>query len=100
MGLEAWQGDWWQEDGGPALAEVERDGGVQLRAAAAAGGGHLQELRGPVPHRLPGRQRCGHVGQDRDCRAEDGQGLGQSEVPAYTTFETLMTHGDSWVIWR
>merc|ERR1712098_41545 len=44
--VEDWQGDRRQEDGGAALDEVERDGGVLVRAAAAARRGHVQELRG------------------------------------------------------
>ena len=53
----------WQEDGGPPLPEVQRDGAVQLPAPAALGVRHLQELRGPVPRRLHGWQRRGDAGQ-------------------------------------
>merc|ERR1712139_353656 len=72
--VEDRQGDGWQEDGGAALPEVERDGGDQVRAAAAVGGGHVQELRGLVPHRVPGWQRRCHAWQDRQ---EDGQDRGR-----------------------
>merc|ERR1712039_115652 len=60
----------WQEDGGPALAEVKRDGSVQLPAAAAPGVRHLQELRGPLPRCLHGWQRCGHAWQGDLVRAQ------------------------------
>merc|ERR1712066_703881 len=57
--VEDGERDWWQEDGGSALAEVERDGAMQLPASAALGVRHLQELRGPLPRCLHGRQwRC------------------------------------------
>merc|ERR1711964_676267 len=72
--LEDRQGDGRQEDGGPALAEVERDGGVQLRAAAAVGRRHVQELRGPLAHRVLGRQWRGDAWQDHDGGAEGGEG--------------------------
>merc|ERR1711937_1106490 len=35
------------------------------------------ELRGPVAHRLPGWQRCGHAWQDREEDGQDGGGQGQ-----------------------
>merc|ERR1711972_265559 len=70
--VENGQGDGWQEDGGPALAEVERDGAVQLPAAAASGLRHLQELRGPLPRCLHGWQRCGHAWQGDLLRAQGG----------------------------
>merc|ERR1712146_217180 len=70
--VEDRQGDWRQEDGGPALDEVERDGGVHVRAAAAACGGHFQELRGLVAHCVPRRERRGHARQDRHRGAEGG----------------------------
>merc|ERR1712050_533840 len=66
------QGDWWEEDGGAALAEVQRDGPVQLPAPAAAGVRHLQELRGPLPRGLHGRQRCGDAWEGDLLRAEGG----------------------------
>merc|ERR1712066_1210939 len=56
--VEDGQRDWWQENGGSALAEVERDGAVQLPASAALGVRHFQELRGPLPRCLHGRKRC------------------------------------------
>merc|ERR1711966_568943 len=55
--VEDGQGDWWQEDGGPALPEVQRDGPDLLPAAAAPGVRLLQELRGPLARCLHGRQR-------------------------------------------
>merc|ERR1712187_391892 len=61
--VEDGQGDRWQEDGGPTLAEVERNGAVQLPAAAALGLRHLQELRGPLPSCLYGWQRRSDAGQ-------------------------------------
>merc|ERR1711918_214764 len=70
--VEDRQGDRRQEDGGAALDEVERDGGVHFRAAAAARGGHVQELRGLVAHRVLGRQRCRDAWQDRHRGAEGG----------------------------
>merc|ERR1712164_223170 len=75
--LEDRQGDGRQEDGGASLDEVERDGGVHVHAAAAARGGHVQELRGPVAHRLPGRERRRDAWQDRVGGAE---GRGRQEV--------------------
>merc|ERR1711908_191080 len=48
--------DWRQEDGGPSLPEVQRDGRVQLPASAAARVRQLQELRGLVSRRLHGWQ--------------------------------------------
>merc|ERR1712066_1125260 len=56
--------------GGPTLAEVKRDGSVQLPAAAAPGVRHLQELRGPLPCCLHGRQRRGDAWQGHLVRAE------------------------------
>mmetsp|Transcript_39267 Transcript_39267/g.124645 ORF Transcript_39267/g.124645 Transcript_39267/m.124645 type:complete len:199 (+) Transcript_39267:376-972(+) len=50
--VEDGQGDRRQEDGGLPLAEVQRDGPVQLPATAAVGVRHLQELRGALPCRL------------------------------------------------
>merc|ERR1712019_291702 len=60
---EKWQGDWWQEDGGSSLFEVQRDGGVLLPTSAAIGVRHLQELRRPFSCRFHGWQRGCHVGQ-------------------------------------
>merc|ERR1712118_356920 len=74
--LEDRQGDGRQEDGGPALAQVERDGRGELRPAAAAGRRHVQELRGSLPHRFLGRQRRCHAWEDRE---EGGQGRGREE---------------------
>merc|ERR1712196_303797 len=65
-----------REDGGPALAQVERDGRGELRPAAAAGGPHLQELRGSLPHCFPRRQWRRHAWQDRE---EGRQGRGRQE---------------------
>merc|ERR1712139_322439 len=90
--VEDRQGDGWQEDGGAALPEVERDGGDQVRAAAAAGGGHVQELRGPVPHRVPGWQRRRHAWQDRQEDGQDRGGQGQ-EVSSKPDVDVAM---DSW----
>merc|ERR1719222_1084429 len=59
--VEDGQGDRREEDGGAPLPEVERDGRVQLRAAAAPCVRHLQELRGPLPRGVHGRQRRGHA---------------------------------------
>merc|ERR1711876_27133 len=70
--VEDGQGDGWQEDGGSALAEVERDGTVQLSAAAAARLRHLQELRGPLASCVHGRQRRGHAWQSHLLRAQGG----------------------------
>merc|ERR1711982_323670 len=67
-----WAGDRWQEDGGPPLLEVQRDGPVQLPAPAALGVRHLQELRGPVPCCLHGWQRCCHAWQGHLLRAQGG----------------------------
>merc|ERR1711972_582688 len=68
--VEDGQGDGRQEDGGPALTEVERDGAVQLPAAAAPGLRHVQELRGPFPCRLHGWQRRGDAWQGYLVRAQ------------------------------
>merc|ERR1711972_803903 len=68
--VEDGQGDGRQEDGGPALAEVERDGAVQLPAAAAIGLRHLQELRGPLARCLHGWQWCGDAWQGHLLRAQ------------------------------
>merc|ERR1719353_1887315 len=46
------------------------------RPAAAAGGRHVQELRGSLPHRFPGRQRRGDAWEDRE---EGGQGRERQE---------------------
>merc|ERR1711972_156709 len=70
--VEDGQGDGRQEDGGPALAEVERDGSVQLPAAAAVGLRHLQELRGPLARCLHGWQWCGDAWQGHLLRAQGG----------------------------
>merc|ERR1712146_842942 len=70
--LEDGQGDWWQEDGGSPRAEVERDGAVHVPAAAAARVRHLQELRGPLPCRLHGRQRRGDAWEGGLLREEGG----------------------------
>merc|ERR1711920_680103 len=68
------QGDRRQEDGGPSLPQVERNGAVQLPAPAALGVRQLQELRGPLPRRLHGRQRRRHAWQGHLLRAEGGGG--------------------------
>merc|ERR1712139_723760 len=65
-------GDWRQEDGGPPRAEVERDGAVHVPAAAAARVRHLQELRGPLPRGLHGRQRRGDAREGGVLRAKGG----------------------------
>merc|ERR1712217_659546 len=90
--VEDGPGDGRQEDGGPALAEVERDGAVQLPAAAAFGLRHLQELRGPLPRCLHGRQRCCNAWQGHLVRAQ-GRGWWrrrQEEVSAKRC--TLIRH--------
>merc|ERR1711975_183704 len=86
--LEDGQGDGWQEDGGPPRTEVERDGAVQLPAAAAARVRHLQELRGPLPRGLHGWQRCGDARQGGVLRAEGGGQCrrGQEEVSNFAGF--------------
>merc|ERR1719281_481396 len=63
-----------KEDGGPPLAEIERDGSVLLPATAAAGVRQLQELRGPLACRFLGRQRRGDAWKGRDLREEGGSG--------------------------
>merc|ERR1712108_54194 len=70
--VEDGQGDGRQEDGGPPFLEVQRDGPVQLPASAAARLRHLQELRGPVPRRLYGRQRRGDARKSGFLREEGG----------------------------
>merc|ERR1711920_1028070 len=70
--VEDGQGDRRQEDGGSALLEVQRDGSVQLPAAATSGVRYLQELRGSLPCSLHGRQRSCHVGQSHLLRAQGG----------------------------
>merc|ERR1719265_2144769 len=93
--LEDRQGDWRQEDGGAALPEVERDGRGDLRAAAAAGCGHVQELRGPFPHRFLGRQRRRHAWKDRE---EGGQGGGrQEEVSRLSVFSMVFVLISPWM---
>merc|ERR1711988_389375 len=66
------QGDRRQEDGGPTLAEIQRDGSVQLPAAAAPGVRHLQELRGPLPRCFHGWQRRGDAWESHLVRAQGG----------------------------
>merc|ERR1711972_667614 len=66
------KGDGRQEDGGSPLAEVQRDGSVQLPAAAAACLRHVQELRGPLSCRIHGRQWCRDVGKGGVLRAQGG----------------------------
>merc|ERR1719281_1370675 len=80
--VEDGQGDRWEEDGGPARPEIERDGGGLVSASAAAGLRHLQELRGPLACGLHGRQRRGDAWQGGRVR-EEGGGCGswrQEEV--------------------
>merc|ERR1712086_46978 len=77
--VEDGQGDWRKEDGGAALTEVERDGPMLLPATAAACVRHLQELRGPVPCRLHGWQRCRDAWEGRDLRAQGGWCGGRQE---------------------
>merc|ERR1712060_148820 len=82
--VEDGQGDRWQEDGGSSLPEVERDGSVQLPAAAVAGLRHVQELRGPLPRRVHGRQRGGDAWQGHLVREEGGgRRWRQEEVIAF-----------------
>merc|ERR1712039_394895 len=68
--VEDGQGDRGQEDGGPTFAEIERDGAVQLPAAAASGVRHLQELRGPLPGCVHGWKWRGDAWQGHLLRAE------------------------------
>merc|ERR1711974_145618 len=70
--VEDGQGDRRQEDGGPPLLEVQRDGPVQLPASAAARLRHLQELRGFVPRRLHGWQWSGDARESGVLREEGG----------------------------
>merc|ERR1712127_704434 len=70
--VEDGQGDWWQEDGGPSLPQVKRDGSVQLPASAAARVRQLQELRGSLPRGIHGRQWMRHVGKGHLLREEGG----------------------------
>merc|ERR1711972_1307367 len=70
--MEDGQGDWRKKDGGPALAQVKRDGAVQLPAAAAAGVRHVQELRGPFACRFHGWQRSCDAWESDLLRAEGG----------------------------
>merc|ERR1712157_187975 len=72
--VEDGQGNRRQEDGGSALAEVERDGAMQLPASAALGVRHLQELRGPLPSRLHGWKWCGDAWQGHLLRAQGRRG--------------------------
>merc|ERR1712060_145133 len=84
--VEDGQGDWREENGRPALAEVERDGTVQLPASAAPCLRHLQELRGPFACCLHGRQWCCHAWQGDLLRAQRGcQCRGQEEVMRHNT---------------
>merc|ERR1712060_529270 len=57
---------------GSSLTEVERDGPVQLRATAALGVRHVQELRGLVARGVHGWEWCGDVGQGHLLRAQGG----------------------------
>merc|ERR1712151_146102 len=68
-----------QEDGGPPLLEVQRDGSVQLPAPAAFGLRQFQELRGSFPRCFHGRQRRGDVGQGYFVRAQRGGWRGRQE---------------------
>merc|ERR1712084_98180 len=77
--VEDGQGDWRQKDGRSPFLEVQRDGSVQLRAAAAIGVRHLQELRGLVACCIHGWQWCGHVGQGDLLRAQGGSGCWRQE---------------------
>merc|ERR1712113_318547 len=70
--VEDGQRDWWQKDGGPPLAEVKRNGPVQLPASAATRLRHFQELRGPLPCRLHGWQWCGDARKGDLLRAQGG----------------------------
>merc|ERR1712118_599991 len=64
------------KNGGSAFAQVQRDGGGELRPAAAACGRHVQELRGSLSHCFPRRQRRCYARKDRE---EDGQGREREE---------------------
>merc|ERR1739848_336938 len=77
--VEDGKGDRRKEDGGPTLAEIERDGSVLLPATAAAGVRQLQELRGPLACRFLGRQRRGDAWKGRDLREEGGGGRRRQE---------------------
>merc|ERR1712113_1003355 len=64
---------------GSPLAEVQRDGPVQLPASAAVGVRYVQELRGFVPCRFHGRQWRGDVGKGGLLRAQGGGRQGWQE---------------------
>merc|ERR1712151_692261 len=92
--VEDGQGDGWQEDGGAALLEVQRNGPVQLPASAAVGLRHLQELRGPLPCGVHGWQRCCHVGQGHLLRAQGGSCFRrQEEVSLCRRSKSSMSSG-------
>merc|ERR1719330_200265 len=70
--VEDGQGDRWQENGRPALAQVQRDGPMQLPTAAAFGLRYFQELRGLVACGFHGRKRSCHAWQGHFLRAQGG----------------------------
>merc|ERR1712083_1023951 len=70
--VEDGKGNRWEKNGGPALLEVQRDGPVQLPAAAAIGVRYFQELRGTFTCCLHGWQRRCDAWQSHLLRAEGG----------------------------
>jgi len=70
--LQGRQGDWRQEDGEPALAQVERDGAGRLRPAAAARRRLVQVVRGPLPHCVPRWQHRRHAWQGGVAQIQEG----------------------------
>merc|ERR1711972_1284364 len=94
--VEDGQRDRRKEDGGPSLSEKQRDGAVQLPAAAASGVRYLQELRGALPRGFHGRQRCGDAGQGGLLRAQrGGRCRGQEEVSGQRLIPSGSVHGRS-----
>ena len=55
----------------------------------------VQELRGPVAHRLPGRERRGDAWQDRAVGARGGAGLGRKVGPAGATARSFSIEAES-----
>merc|ERR1712179_318172 len=105
--LEDGEGNWGQKDGGPALAEIQRDGGVCFPAAAAIGLRLVQELRGSVPGSFHGRERCCDAWQGGVLRAEarccwrrkeevSGSRLMPGRVPACTGCTMASSRGGRW----
>merc|ERR1712178_399042 len=68
--VEDGQGDRRQENGGPPLIEVKRNGRMLLCASAAPGVRHLQELRGSFTRCIHGWQWCCDAWKGHLLRAE------------------------------